>query len=313
MRNLIRYLAAISVAALLLALPARPVAAGTASCAEDGTIRIMTLNLLFSEVDTREDRLDGIADYINDQGVDIVLLQEVVGGVLSRTANSALDLKTRLEDDYDLSYRMANGIPGLLTVGNAILSRCPILYTVAKTLPFVSEEIFEGIEIPLKRRTMMSRVWVPRFGKINVYNNHLCAFCSPEDRWEQAKVAYKFLLTMEALIPGSNPIVLGGDFNTQDDSALYAAITSQFVESYADANPGFTPCVDNGFIPSCTFGAFGNPYTDDPQVRIDYIFVWDLAVQGSEVVFNTPWMAGDPSSGFVSDHSAVVTDVQLPQ
>jgi maltose 6'-phosphate phosphatase len=306
MRNAIRYLAAISVVALLLVLPARPVAADSGTCGDDGTIRLMTLNLLFSEVDTREDRLDAIAEYVDSEGVDIVLLQEVVGGVLSGTVNSALDLKTRLwemENDYDLSYRMANGIPGLLTVGNAVLSRCHILWTVAKTLPFVSEEPWEGIEIPLKRRTMMSRVWVPGFGKVNVYNNHLCAFCSPEDRWEQARVAYKFLLTVEALVPGRNPIVLGGDFNTQDDSALYAAIASQFVDACAAAP---VQCDDD-----VTFGAAGNPYTTDPAVRIDYLFLWDLAVEWSEVVFDTPEVASDPSSGFVSDHSAVVADVQL--
>jgi maltose 6'-phosphate phosphatase len=308
MRNVVRCLPAISVAAVLLFLPARPVAAGCGTCGDDGSIRLMTLNLLFSEVDTREDRLDDIAEYIDSSDVDIVLLQEVVGGALSGTVNSALDLKNRLwvlGNDYDLSYRMANGIPGLLTVGNAILSRCPIMFTLSKTLPRVSEEVFEGIEIPLRRRTIMSRVAIPGFGKIDVYNNHLCAFCSPEDRWEQAKVAYQFLLTVEALIPGANPIVLGGDFNTQDDSALYAAITSQFVDSCAAAP---VPCDDDW-----TFGVPGNPYTSDPAVRIDYIFLWDLVVQGSEVVFDTSEIAGDPSSGFVSDHSAVVTDVQLPR
>ena len=81
--------------------------------------------------------------------------------------------------------------------GNAILSRHRILFTVAKTLPFVTEEPFEGFEIPLRRKVMMSRIKIPGLGNINVYNTHLCAFCDPNERWAQAQVLFQFKLQPE--------------------------------------------------------------------------------------------------------------------
>jgi len=144
-------------------------------------LNVLTINLLFSEIEDREIRLETIADFIEDQQgeeepVDIILLQEVVGGPLSGTINSALDLKNLLAErgmEYNLRYRLANGIPGIFTVGNAILSRCRILFTLSRTLPIVTEEPLKGFEIPLRRKVMMSRTKIPGFGKINVYNTHL--------------------------------------------------------------------------------------------------------------------------------------------
>ncbi|MBW2093168.1 MAG: hypothetical protein JRI34_13735 [Deltaproteobacteria bacterium] len=146
-------------------------------------LNVLTINLLFSEIEDRDERLDTIARFVADywEPIDLILLQEVVGGRLAGTINSALDLTSKLAAkgvSYQLSYRMANGIPRILTVGNAVLSRHPILFTISSTLPFVSEEIFEGIEIPLKRKIMMSRIKIPNFGKINVYNRAHVKFYS---------------------------------------------------------------------------------------------------------------------------------------
>ena len=184
----------------------------------DTELTVMTVNLLFSEIRNRDARLDIIAEYVNSQEppIDLILLQEVVGGTLSATVNSALDLKSKLALNYNLSYRMANGLPGLLTVGNAILSLHDIVFTVAAPLPFESEEIFQGVEIPLKRKAMMSRIDVPDYGKINVYNTHLCAYCDPWERLEQTKALMNFVKTVEWFIPGRSPIILGGDFNIPD-------------------------------------------------------------------------------------------------
>ena len=294
----------------------------------DRELNVMTINLLFSEVEDRDMRLNTIADFIKTCGetVDLILLQEVVGGALSKTINSALDLKNKLTAenlDYNLSYRMANGLPGLLTVGNAILSVHEIRYTLATTLPFESEEIFRGVEIPLRRKVMMSRIDVPGFGKINVYNTHLCAYCDPQERLEQTRVLMKFIKNVEALIPGSNSIILGGDFNIVDAligtelAPEYELITSNgFTDSYAyyyacDNNR----CCDarDSFATGCTFAVEDNPYafnffTGQPEetVRIDYIFLKNgPQVLDSKVVFN-------PNPDWVSDHSAVLTKIALP-
>ncbi len=120
-----------------------------------GYLNVITINLLFSEVEERQERLHAIADYIAEaleEPPDVILTQEVIGGVLSGTVNSAIDLKNLLAQkglNYNLRYRLANGLPGVLSVGNAILSRCEIVLTAARTLPIVTEEPFQGFKVPL--------------------------------------------------------------------------------------------------------------------------------------------------------------------
>jgi maltose 6'-phosphate phosphatase len=292
---------------------------------DNGELNVMTVNLLFSEIRHRDARLDIIADYVKGSPpIHIILLQEVVGGTLSRTANSALDLKNKLAArglNYNLSYRMANGLPGLLTVGNAILSLHDILFTVSATLPFESEEIFQGVEIPLKRKVMMSRIDVPGFGDMNVYNTHLCAYCDPGERLEQTKALINFVKTVEWFIPGSNSIILGGDFNIPDAfigsrfAPEYDLIVSKgFADSYSIEH-GCTHCCKIGDLAAigCTYAVAGNPYAfnlftgeREETVRIDYIFLKNVSgIISSEVIFNS-----DPS--WVSDHSALLTKIALP-
>ncbi|NIM03024.1 endonuclease [bacterium] len=296
---------------------------------ERGYLNVLTINVLFSEVENREDRLTNIADFIEEQEgkeepIDVVLLQEVVGGPLSGTVNSALDLKNLLAErglEYNLSYRLANGVPKILTVGNAILSRCKIVFTISKTLPFVTEEPFEGFEIPLRRKVMMSRVKIPGFGKINVYNTHLCAFCDPiEERLKQAKVLMDFIRDVEDFIWwDKNPVILGGDFNANlnnlGDIFVYALIThGRFIDTYATHNDCFSCCSEEKErFDGCTWGVPGNPYAFNPFTgeqeepkRIDYIFIRGkkIRTQDSFVVFNS-------HPDWVSDHSGVLTKIKL--
>jgi maltose 6'-phosphate phosphatase len=280
-------------------------------CRADVELSVLTINSLFSEVDEREARLQRIAEFIADNPVDLILLQEVVGGRWSGTVNSAWDLKTKILDEsgieYDFAYRMANGVPRLLSVGNAILSRHRILYTLAKTLPFESEVVYEGIEIPLKRRAMMSRVKIPGFGKINVYNTHLCAFCDPAERYEQAAVLVDFINAVERFIWGASPAILGGDFNTNlsvpGEEEVYDLLTDEgFIDTYAAVYGCEVCCPDSG---GCTYAVSGNPFTEQTfSERIDYVFVKGGTAVDSLVVFNV-----DPH--WVSDHSGVLTWVRL--
>jgi maltose 6'-phosphate phosphatase len=296
---------------------------------ERGYLNVLTINVLFSEVEDREDRLTIIADFMKQQQegengpIDLVLLQEVVGGPLSGTVNSALNLKSLLAArglEYNLSYRLANGVPNIFMVGNAILSRCKILFTLSKTLPFATEEPFDDFQIPLRRNVMMARVKIPGFGKINVYNTHLCAFCDPiEERLEQAKVLMEFIRGVENFIWwDKNPVILGGDFNTNlnnlDNTPLYNLIIDEgFIDTYATANGCMSCCSEEEGIDGCTFAVPGNPYTFNPFTgqgeeakRIDYIFIKGERIQTEDslVVFNT-------HPDWVSDHSGVLTRMKL--
>jgi maltose 6'-phosphate phosphatase len=292
----------------LMLLSAAP-ATWADGCATGENLKLLTINLLFSEVTFRDLRLNTIADEVSTGSIDIILLQEVVGGKLSGTFNSAVDLKRKLAErglDYELAYRLANGLPRLLSVGNAILSRCDIRFTVARSLPFVTEEPFEGIEIPLRRKAMMSRIDIPNFGKINVYNVHLCAFCDPAERTLQASVLFDFISDVERFVPGKR-IVLGGDFNTEEGSPLYDAIVgSGLLDSYV-AVDGPGRCAPPGDVFGCTFARPGNPFApgETPQ-RIDYLFFakWPSFPVQSEVIFVGPF-------DWVSDHSGVLSTIPL--
>ena len=124
---------------------------GDARCnniAEKGFINVLDINILFSEIQNRDQRLEDIADFAASNDVDVILLQEVVNGVLVGTENSAQDLREILRDKHNLDYNLSTafelGAPGLLSVANAILSRCEITFTQVKRLPFTVELEING-------------------------------------------------------------------------------------------------------------------------------------------------------------------------
>ncbi len=286
----------------------------------------MTINLLFSEIEDRELRLTRIADFVNQEAqlgnpIDVISLQEVVGGFLEETDNSSIDLLVLLAArslKYNLRSTMADGIPGLLSVGNAILTRCRIKSALVQKLPVESEEVFGGLEIPLKRKALLVDIDVPGFGNISIYDTHLCSTCTGSDRLQQAKVLMAFVKSAKKKISGQNPIILAGDFNTDlnmpDDVPVYNLVTNGgFVDTYAVHNGCSVCCTPPDDISGCTFAVPGDPYASDlfsnqPELpaRIDYIFTKGFGdVMESEVVFE-----GD--SHWVSDHSGVLSRISLP-
>jgi maltose 6'-phosphate phosphatase len=178
----------------------------------------------------------------------------------------------------------------------------------------------------------MSRMKIPSFGKINVYNTHLCAFCDPiEERLKQAEVLMDFIRDVEGFIWwDKNPVILGGDFNTNlnnpEDVFVYDLITQEdfinneeFIDSYAAAgecsNALTLSCCQDYGDPGCTFAVSRdnpyaiNPFTGEPGLpkRIDYIFVLGLEILDSVVVFRS----GTEDDPWVSDHSGVLTRIKL--
>jgi maltose 6'-phosphate phosphatase len=99
--------------------------------AERGHLNILTINLLWDEVELREQRLADIAAAVAERDVDVILLQEVAGGLVVRTRSAARDLQRVLRTDHDLRFKRRTGIgygvPGLLSVTNATLSRCAVV------------------------------------------------------------------------------------------------------------------------------------------------------------------------------------------
>lgn len=286
---------------------------------ERGYLNVLTLNLLYSDFKDREKRFQVIAEFIEQKAhqkdpIDIILLQEVVGGLLSGTRNSSHDLKQKLIDNdiaYNLSYAPVNNQLGILTEGIAILSRCKIIFTLAKTFPTVLEKPGEGFEIPLRRRAIMGRIQIPGVGNLNVFNTHLCAFCSPENRSMMGYALLDFMVEVDKLIWWSkDPVIVGGDFNidleTQEGQEFYEVLTYiGFDDTYGVANNCHACCsVQDGYH-GCTYSVPGNPYANDPPVRIDYIFV-----RGAQILDSTGIFTSDPN--WVSDHAGVLSKITIP-
>jgi maltose 6'-phosphate phosphatase len=321
MVNLLKY--KILCIMLLLFLPGGSMGGEVQSVCSDiqqrGFFSVLTVNLLYAENKDRVKRFQTLADFIQQktaQGepVDVILLQEVVGGFLSGTQNSSRDLKDLLAGNgliYNLRYCPVNDQIGILSEGIAMLSRCRFVFTAAKTLVTVWETPSEGFEIPLRRRAMMGRIHIPGVGRINVFNTHLCAYCEPADRFTQNKALLKFVSDVGRLIFwDKTPVILGGDFNvdlvTPGGREIHDTILDiGFEDTYAAVNLCGSCCSVQEGYEGCTFGVPANPYTDDMPVRIDYIFTRDLQVLESSVVFKA-------SPDWVSDHSAVLTKIAIP-
>lgn len=284
-------------------------------------LNILTANLLFSETKTRDQRLDAITDFAADTPVDIILLQEVVGGVLVDTANSALDLQGKLREkggEYDLHTAFEIGLPGALVLANAVLSRCDIEEKMSKRLPLTAELEFRGHAIKLPRNVMMTRIDIPGFGKLNVYNTHLCAKCAADEMGKQLDVLLAFVSDMEGFFPGKNPIVLGGDFNIDrlrtepfDEKPFYDRIVNAgFIDAYAEDRLLDNLCKDTVVADvHCTVGVSSLDEGDSAR-RIDYIFSNGLAgSRESRVVFNSLVDSDQPT---VSDHAGVFVSLALP-
>ncbi len=284
-------------------------------------LTMMSINLLFSETQTRDDRLRAIADRVSKEKIDVILLQEVVGGLLVGTDNSAEDLGDILFEEYGLHYHLRTafetGVPGLLSVANAVLSRFEIESTVVKTLPGVSELKIGGISIEVERNVQMVRLKILNFGNIDVFNTHLCARCELAERDEQLDVLRQFVKDFESDPPGKNPNVLGGDFNFDrfdndgTERFLYEKIISDgFNDAYAVAvdNPLDTLCEDEDNADEhCTVGV--SELNGENARRIDNIFAKGFKrVIESRVYFNTA-ITGETT---VSDHAAVFTGLELP-
>jgi maltose 6'-phosphate phosphatase len=288
---------------------------------DGGVLNVMTINLLFSEIKNRDLRLAAIAKFAHENNIHVIMLQEVVGGLLVGTQNSAKDLQDILQDYYGLNYNLKTafetGLPGLLAVANAVLSRCEIRFSLVKRLSRQTEVEFDGRVIKLSRNVQMVRLKIPGYPRVSVYNTHWCAGCAPEELAINWQESFNFLNNVENFL-GDGLVILGGDFNldrlrTDIELDLYDAIIFDqgFRDAYADfvidSSAGSetldTLCEDKDDPDEhCTVDV--TPLGGSGSRRIDYLFIRNLDdAIGAQVVFtpfNPTW------TNTVSDHAAVV-------
>ena len=289
--------------------------------ASRGYLNVLSINLLFKEIETREQRLKAVAEFAEKTPVDVILLQEVVGGSLVHTENSAEDLQKELrarKRDYDLYTAFDIGLPGVIGVANAILSRCEIDFRTTRRLPHATELNFRGHDIKLPRNVMMTRINIPHSSKLNIYNTHLCAACTADQLDAQLDIMLPFISELEASFPSNNFTILGGDFNIDRfrtdpfvERPFYDRIVSAgFIDAYAQNRPLDSLCANPGQADMhCTVGVSTLDAGGSAR-RIDYIFMnTEKRLRESRVVFNT---LVDPDQTSVSDHAGVFVSVTLP-
>jgi maltose 6'-phosphate phosphatase len=301
--------------------------------ASRGHLNILNINVLFLTEDMDE-RFGHIADFAAENEVDLILLQEIVGGSFAGTDNSAEDLREILRTKHNLDYNISTaweiGEPNIFSSANAILSRCEIKFVQVERLPYVSElsrkvKIRDKTrKISFRRNVQLVRLDIPDLGKINIYNTHLCARCDIDGRADHTEALLEFIDGMEANMPGDHPSLLGGDFNFDRfdnqgaEKFLWEKVINKgFIDAYADfviANSGGqetleTLCEDEDNADEhCTVGV--SKLNGHNARRIDYIFAKSPAnIRAARVVFNELVNNDEPT---VSDHAGVFISLELP-
>ena len=190
-------------------------------------------------------------------------------------------------------------------------------------MPRTPEIEFEGLVIEVSRNVLLSRLEIPGFGKINIYNTHLCADCEEFERLEQIDVVLEFVKSLEKSKGNDYPTILGGDFNFDrfrndgDQRFQYDVVISNgFTDAYAEyimaASGGRetldTLCEDEDNPDEhCTVGV--SELNGPKSRRKDYIFTRSFSnVLQGKVVFNT---LVNPEEPTVSDHAGVFVRLRL--
>ena len=290
------------VAILLLALV---LPAGHAqACAS--TFRLLSLNLAFWAIEGREARLDRLARYVIDRQIDVIALQEVAGGLLLLSDDTAADLQRALrrrQSSYQRRTAFAHEIGRLVRVGNAMLSRCPITNHAVTALPEIAELERLGMRFRIGRNILHAGLMIGG-REVRVATTHLCADCGAGERRRQLDMVLRQRFD-----------ILAGDLNIdryRDGAAerpLYDALVARGYRDAVARGRG-TPdlCIEaESPAADCTVGVtrLNGPSTR----RVDYVWVGEgLDIMEAETVLD-PLI--DPSEPDISDHAGVLVTLRL--
>jgi endonuclease/exonuclease/phosphatase family metal-dependent hydrolase len=261
----------------------------------DTRLRVVTWNV-WGRGDPWEARLGAISATLVALAPDLIALQEVweEGG-----SNQAAVLAAELGFHHVYASRYA--IDGV-AIGNAILSRWPIVHHEVRPLP-------APVELEELRNVIRANVDGPR-GPIEFFSTHLnWRFDQSHVRQEQVRMVARFVSETERR---AVPPILAGDFNAVPDSDEIRMLTGRTAvpvpglvfhdawEAAGNVEPGFT-------------WSNGNPYARldlEPDRRIDYVFVgWPKRGGGGQVL--SCRMVGEPVAGVhPSDHLGVVAELR---
>jgi endonuclease/exonuclease/phosphatase family metal-dependent hydrolase len=259
------------------------------------TFRAATLNI-WSRFGPWEERLPAIRAGLAKWQPDVIGMQEVL-------RCDGLDQAALVNElGFHIAWGEASSNHGF-PVGNAILSRWPILRTECIPLPHGGTT---------ERRSLVFAEIDAPFGKLPFFCTHLnWKFADGHVRLLQVKAVVE-AITRIAPIKETFPPVLVGDFNAEPDAdeIRYLRGLTGLGGRYVYFADAFGVAGDGS--PGYTFSK-RNPHAEplrEPERRIDYVFVRgpDEALRGeprdAAVCFD------EPASGmFASDHFGVIATI----
>jgi endonuclease/exonuclease/phosphatase family metal-dependent hydrolase len=262
------------------------------------SVRVVTLNLWNERADLPA-RIRVAAAGLKALTPDVIALQEVSDG--ERIGNQAeilareLDLQVAFDPVHERR-------PGHSVMGNAILTRYPIIRRESVALPSALDD---------PRRAMFCELESPA-GKLPVFNCHLTwEMWHPQRREAQVVALDEFVHSR----PSECPAIICGDFNTPPDSAAIHFMTGKM--SLAGRGTYFRDCWsrrhphEDGLTWSDK-----NPHTVrwiERNRRLDYIFIGQMredgwgAVLDARVVLDIPGHDGV----YASDHFGVYAQIGI--
>jgi len=264
-------------------------------------LRVVTLNI-WNRQGPWPDRLALIRAGLVELDPDVVGLQEVLAfGASSQADEIAAGL------GYHVHYAVAWTVGGGLTMGNAILSRWPLVDAAALPLPAPPEQDTRSITF--------ARVDAP-CGAVPVFVTHL-TYQLHLGHWRCRQVR-ALADQVKALAPPSGfPAVVLGDLNAEPDAdeiRFLRGLTPLGGDCVYFADGWLTTAgQEPGGGPGWTFDR-RNPYAlraREPSRRIDYVLVRgpDRTLRGEPLAGRV--VLDQPTAGvWPSDHFGVLVDVQ---
>lgn len=214
-------------------------------------INVLVYNIHAGKDAAGQPNLPQVADLIRSTRADIVMLQEVDCGT-GRSGNvdqlRTLMDATRLAGVFGRTLDYDGG-----TYGIAMLSRLEFLYDNTFALPVTPVQTRAGGSH--EPRGALLAVAAARAGRLYAMTTHLDASREEAYRLQEAD---QVIALAKSRVSDETPLLLGGDFNSEPDSAVQQRLRA------AGLRDAWTAC---GHGDGFTYPA------DTPVKRIDYLFL----------------------------------------
>jgi endonuclease/exonuclease/phosphatase family metal-dependent hydrolase len=202
------------------------------------TLKILALNLCASWNRPRAERLQMVADFVQANEVDVLLVQEGVRSCF------VYDTIRQLADDLYFNYfaKSVFGFPLFWEFRVGVISRYPIIRTASLNAEVPQKEWLDAIPLPWRRRAAAATVDVPGLGITTLVSVHLTS--SPKSEFSRQCQFFKLRHWIDCL-PPSDCRIIGGDFNTAQDNPAFEVT---FGGMAIAGDPPDYICVDGGRI-----------------------------------------------------------------